>query len=289
MGCPVVIRRNLNGKLVHPKNGELTPQNMKQLGCGYITEVFYNATDGWWYGRGVVDTDEAAQEINRVGFCSVGYHVNSVNPAGVWHDIKYHDEITDFSGEHLAIVGNPRYEEATIKLNSKTTMKLFQWIRKFASGATPTDAQNAKPEDPIFGETTFEIPVAEGKTESVTLERLTEVYLLNAKHEVTPESEITCNGKTYKVNAMIQAFDIWEKQNAEADKAAKDKADKDAADKDAKDKADKEKQNAKQPDHFSNLLNAAAHASQPSLVASSFDTIEERLNRGKEQYGSARK
>ena len=38
---------------------------------------------------------------------------------GVYHDMKYDVEFMNGDFEHLALVENPRYEEATIVLNSK--------------------------------------------------------------------------------------------------------------------------------------------------------------------------
>ena len=302
IGCPVVVRRNDNGKLIHPGQNEVTPGTMKTLGSGYITEVFYNSTDGWWYGRGVVDTDEAVRAIEIAGLCSTGYHVNSSGPGRSWHDIQCHDEILDFSGEHLAVVANPRYEEATIRLNAKNTnnMDMIKWIKKVASGvitpsATPAapaaaapaadDKQNANSGETISPESTFDVPTADGKTEQVTLAKLIEAHNAKNSHTVDGEDEIHCNGKAYKVNALLQAFDLWEVEKTKQNAADEEKAKKDKEDKENAAKADKT--NAK-PDHFSVLLNAAAVAAVPSPIAASFDTQAERLARGSREYGSGK-
>lgn len=313
VGRPVVLRTNAKGKRVHPRsNAELNPQNMKEDGCGYISEVYYNASDGWWYGKGVVDTDEAVAALQDPQGCSVGYDVLRSGTGGKWHDIPYHDEIQDFLGMHLAIVDNPRYEAATIRLNAKqpkNEMSMFKWFKKAAPGATvsadpaapvaavvaapaaavttpPVEVQNAAG-DRISGESTFDIPGSEGKTETVTLAQLIadRKELQNSKaegQEMGGEDEIRRDGKTYKVNALIEAFDIWSKEKTNAaeaeEKAKKEKADKEAA----------EKQNATKPDHFQVLLSARDNAPVVT-VKQDFDTLAERLARGTAEFGSVKK
>lgn len=302
-GCGIALLRkqtidrdihNFIGRPVIIKHSSTSPANMKEVGHGYVTEVFYNATDGWWYGKGVVDTDEAAEEINRRGFCSVGYKPTKNGPGGSAHDMKYDEEILGFTGLHLAIVGNPRYEEATIRLNSKNkTNMTIKWVKKIASAMTgggddaakaaaalaaktKADADaaallNAKNDGAISGETTFEIPGAEaGKTVTVALNDLIEAY--NGKSDMDGEDEITCNGKTYKLNALLQAFDKWEIKNAT----------------DAEDAKKKEKENGKaKVDHFKVLENAAARAPQV-VVQGPTGSLEEGLALGRKMFGTAK-
>ena len=309
VGRPVVLKTNAKGKRVHPRsNAELNPQNMKEGGCGYISEVFYNSSDGWWYGKGVVDTDEAVAALQDPQGCSVGYDVLRSGAGGKWHDIPYHDEIQDFSGMHLAIVDNPRYEAATIRLNAKqpkNEMSMFKWFKKAAPGAAvsadpaapaavatapaaavttpPVEVQNTAASDQISGESELEIPTADGKTEKVTLATLIEAH--NAKkdgQDMDGEDEIRHNGKTYKVNALVEAFDLWTKEKtnaAEADEKAK-------KEKEEKEKA--EKQNATKPGHFQVLLQARDNAPVVA-VKQDFDTLAERLARGAAEFGSVKK
>ncbi len=336
IGRPVVVRRNARGKLVHEK---LSPRTMKEEGHGYVTDVFYNQADGWWYGHGVVDTDEAAQEITSAGFCSVGYDVLRSGPGGLCHDIPYDDEILDFTGLHLAIVGNPRYEAATIRLNAKNpthTMSMFKWFKKqpaaqpsaeeiaaqaaaakAASDAAVTgaDRQNAKKDEDISSESEIEIPVdaTHPEPEKITIGQLIEDHrsVQNAKKDGVPmdgEDTISYNGKTYKVNSLVEVFDKWErtghenasetdeekKKREEKEKAAcknakeeEDKKARENAAKEEEEKAKKERENAKQPDHFNVLLNARDQ--EPPRGRPEFDTLDERLARGAAQFGSPKK
>ncbi len=168
------------------------------------------------------------------------------NPEG-WHDIPYNEEILGFSGEHLAIVDNPRYEDATILLNSKNpsgrpNMSFITMLKKIASPGKPADEtaaaqaaaakatadkaeadrlENAKGAESISGETTFTIPgEKEGESETVDLATLLASHRLiqNAKTngiDMAEGDEFCYNGKKYRLNnAMVEAFDKWTKVNA---------------------------------------------------------------------------
>lgn len=284
---------------------------MKVVGHGYVTEVFYNDKDGWWYGRGLADTDEAVEAIKTVGKCSTGYDLTgNFGPGGTWHDIPYDKEILGFTGQHLAVVDNPRYEEAGILLNAKnnqrtTPMNVFKWIRKqisaaqtaAAPAATDSILENGKAED-VSGDTVLTIPGTEaGKTVDVKLSELVEAF--NNK-TICGDDEITHNGKTYKVNALVEAFDIWEKTKtnaADEEKKKKEEEEKlnakrvadEAAQKLEQEKQADEKLNAKpaatKPDHFNILLNAQSAAPEPQGPVS-FNTLSERIARGNENWGA---
>lgn len=316
IGRPIVCRKNSRGSLVHEKT---SPENMKEVGHGYITEVFFNASDGWWYGRGVVDTDEAAKEINRVGFCSVGYRVTNTGPSGKCHDMPYDEEIKGFSGEHLAVVGNPRYEEATIRLNSKTIktdtpMRFAFWKKTAArqnSTTEPTAAEKAAaqkliddkaPSDAaaarenatdISADSELEITNAEGKPEKVTLKTLVDAFNAKSDGEIDDDDEVTVNGVKVKMNALIGAYtkqcalydeEKKKRENAAADKAAEDQRKKDA---EAAGKG-KSRENAPRVDHFRILSTAPSRA---PVVAEKhdFETAADRLERGNALYGSSKK
>lgn len=302
VGRPVVCKVNAKGVLVHEKT---SPENMKTVGHGYITEVYYNAADGWYYGRGVVDTDEAARAISKSGFGSVGYRVNDAGPGGSWHNIGYEEEILEFSGEHLAIVSNPRYEEATIRLNSKTKthMNVFKWIKKAsrenaggddaakqaaaaklaadkaaADAAAKLQRENAAAPEEISGETELEL---EGGAK-VTIAQLVEAY--NAKGaeagDLPDDATIAINGKDVTVAELVESH---RKLNAADDdeSKAKEKADKDAEEK-------KKRENAAAAigkSHFKVLL-SAGDGPKRTNAPKFFGTREERLNAGKAEYGT---
>lgn len=111
----------------------VTPETMEKKADGYISNVFYNEKDGWHWCEGVVHTDKGKEAIKRFGKVSCAYECNTApnRLKNTYHCIPYDFEVTNFTGEHVAIVTNPRYEEASIMLNSKSKpMNIFKLFKK---------------------------------------------------------------------------------------------------------------------------------------------------------------
>lgn len=162
------------------KHSKVTPLTMNEKAVGYISRVWYNAEDGWYWCEGVITSDEAKDRINDGWSVSCGYKVTGTNErGGTFHNIPYRRELTAFEGEHLALVENPRYEGATIRLNSKTQkpMNLLKLFTKKSAAPAPEKTEtkpepekrdNAAPEKDVQDITrATEIEIAEGKTVTV--------------------------------------------------------------------------------------------------------------------------
>lgn len=109
IGCPVTIKHQV-----------VRDENVDDIRCGVVSNVFFNAEDGWYWCDGVIWDKEAIQKIGQGWSVSCCYHMTeSTGEGGEWHNMPYDDELLNGVFEHLAIVPNPRYEEATILLNSK--------------------------------------------------------------------------------------------------------------------------------------------------------------------------
>lgn len=299
IGRPLI----LTPKLRHKK---ITPEQLERDARGYITEVYYNPADGWFWCKGICHDDEAKAAINRVGFCSCAYEVVKVGTGGEYHAIPYHEEILEFSGEHLAIVDSPRYEGATIRLNSKPKntepMNMFKWLKQAASrqnateANTPTPApaevvpaaaapavatkENSVAED-ITGDTELEIPTREnGKTAKVTLAQLVEVY--NARDDgIDPNAEIEVNGKPVKFSALVEAHNAFEKKDDDDDEKKK-------KDKENAENAKKKENAVEAKTNFRVLIAARENGIVEDSPKLSMDDLPSRVQRGSERYGSAK-
>lgn len=109
VGCPVIV-----------KHQKVNDDNADKLRSGVVSKVYYNADDGWYYCEGVIWDKDALKKIEEGWTVSCCYDMtDSTGDSGEWHNMHYDDELLDGVFEHLAIVPNPRYEEATILLNSK--------------------------------------------------------------------------------------------------------------------------------------------------------------------------
>ena len=116
VGCPVIIDHK-----------DITDANAKDERVGVISKVWYNDFDGWFWCEGIVFDDEAISLIKDKGYnVSCQYNIDDYteNTANALHNGNPYDiTILDGTPEHLAIVKNPRYEEALIAVNKGEDMK----------------------------------------------------------------------------------------------------------------------------------------------------------------------
>lgn len=88
---------------------------------GGIEKIWFNPEDGWYWCSGTL-TDKQAIELVEKGYnvsCQYAITDFSINAEGKLHNGNPYDkEILDGNFEHLAIVENPRYEDAFIAVNA---------------------------------------------------------------------------------------------------------------------------------------------------------------------------
>ena len=296
VGRPLI----LTDKLTHKK---VTPTTMEQDASGYIERVYFDTSDGWHHCSGIVFNDQAKEAINKIGLVSCAYNVLKTGKGGDRNAIKYDEEILEFSGEHLAIVSNPRYEGATIRLNSKqptnTNMSLFKFWKKTAPAAAAVGADGK----PIVGATLenavtpldispeSEIELSDGK--KATVAQLVDAYNAKGKDGLDGEDTVVVNDQPVKVCDLVTAYNELtklnklndEKKAADEKKAEDDKKENDRKDAEAAAlKASKENGKAA-PNHFRILTTARENSVISDGVKLSSGTLDERLNEGKARYG----
>lgn len=109
-GCPVIINHK-----------DVTSESAKDDRVGVISKVEYNQYDGWYWAEGVIFDQEALNLIDKGFNVSCQYEITeySVNKEGKLHNGNEYDKvILNGRPEHLAIVENPRYENAMIAINA---------------------------------------------------------------------------------------------------------------------------------------------------------------------------
>lgn len=110
VGCPVIIGHK-----------DVTSENAKELSCGNICHIWYDDLDGWYWGDGIIDNDEALELINQGYNVSCQYEITEFanNTTNALHNGNPYDKvILNGKPEHLAIVDRPRYENAMIAVNA---------------------------------------------------------------------------------------------------------------------------------------------------------------------------
>lgn len=102
------------GKPIYIRHvSEVDTDKMKEEAVGYVVKSFYNEFDGAWWAEIIVD-DEGQGFVKKGWAVSNAYLPTELGSGGVYHDIDYNKEVKNGIYEHLAIVDNPRYEEAVI-------------------------------------------------------------------------------------------------------------------------------------------------------------------------------
>lgn len=113
------MMRSFEGKPVYIQHDDREEQErietLKETAIGYVTDSFYNELDGWFWCKFMIIDDEGHEAINAKGWTvSNAYLPTQEREGGTRHNIPYDREITDGYFTHLAIVPNPRYEDAMI-------------------------------------------------------------------------------------------------------------------------------------------------------------------------------
>jgi len=109
VGVPVII-----------KHKDITDANADRERVGVVSRVWYNEADGWYYCEGVLFNKQAIDLVINQGWnVSCTYDFESDFKKGTYHGAEYDMKFTGGEFLHLALVPNPRYERATIVMNSQ--------------------------------------------------------------------------------------------------------------------------------------------------------------------------
>lgn len=108
VGCPVIINHK-----------DVTSDSAKNDRVGVISRVWFNEQDGWYWGEGIIFEQEALDLIDKGYNVSCQYEITEYSSTGGIHNGNEYDKtILNGKPEHLAIVKNPRYENAMIAVNA---------------------------------------------------------------------------------------------------------------------------------------------------------------------------
>ena len=102
------------GKPIYVNHQKVNLNNLQEEADGYVIESFYLPEDGAHWTKNIVVSDKGHEAIGKGWAVSNAYMPDEFGASGEWHNLPYDREITDAHYTHLAIVENPRYEEAVI-------------------------------------------------------------------------------------------------------------------------------------------------------------------------------
>lgn len=102
------------GKPIYVNHQKVNLDSMKEDAVGYVVESFYLPEDGSHWAKIIIVDDKGLEAIRKGWKVSNAYLPDEFGIGGEWHNIPYKREIMKAHYTHLALVDNPRYEEAEV-------------------------------------------------------------------------------------------------------------------------------------------------------------------------------
>lgn len=308
VGKPVYILHN-------ESSNEDRLAKIKEESAGYITGSFYNELDGWGWFKLLVIDDSAHAAIQRGWKVSNAYLPTEWGSGGTKNNVRYHREVLNGQFTHLAIVPDPRYEDACIMTpeqfrayqeskkrelaelhNAKsesskgTTMfKLFKNQRTETSAVeadTLVELENGKTY--TIGEMinavkkNSEDDEAKMKAEKEAEEKKNAEEAAKKKAEEMENAMVDCGGEKMTVKELANRFSVLKNAKEEEEKKKADEEKKNAEEEEKRKKEEEEKKNS----HFNSLYQAPFKAADSAPEPVHVETAMDKVARGKQAYGS---
>lgn len=112
--CLKKMDRTFAGKPLVVEHQTIDLENLQQQADGYVVESFYLPEDASHWAKIIVVSDKGHEAVSKGWAVSNAYKPDSFGAHGEWHNVPYDREVTDAHYTHLALVPNPRYEEAIV-------------------------------------------------------------------------------------------------------------------------------------------------------------------------------
>ena len=108
------MSKSFEGKPVFVGHQDVNLENIQAEADGYVSDSFYNELDGWFWTKFVIVSDAGQEAIQKGWSVSNAYIPTEIAGGGTFLNMPFNREIVGGEFTHLAIVSNPRYEEACI-------------------------------------------------------------------------------------------------------------------------------------------------------------------------------
>lgn len=102
------------GKPVYINHQNVDLKLLKEQAAGYISDSFYNELDGWAWFKFIAVDDAAHEAVSKGWSVSNAYMPTEWGNGGTKNNCPYNREVRAGEFTHLAIVPDPRYEDALI-------------------------------------------------------------------------------------------------------------------------------------------------------------------------------
>ena len=204
------MAKGFEGKPVFVHHQDVDLENLKEQSDGYIADSFWNKYDGEWWVKFIAVSDDAKEAIrNGWGVSNCYDHLVRGN-GGTCINVRYDSEIIGGTFNHLAIVPNPRYEDAKIYTEQEYNNYIEQKKQKLDK---ITNSKGEKNMEKILNEADVK-DLLLSKDSDITVGEAIEV-LMNSKKVIDSDAEILLsNGEKITVAELLNAC----KKNEEDDK-----------------------------------------------------------------------
>lgn len=305
------------GKPIYVNHQKVNLDTLQDDADGYVTECFYNELDGWLWAKFLAVSDEAQTAVARKWSVSNAYLPKEWDGAGSHLNVDYDKKIRKHEFTHLAIVPNPRYEDAKIFTpeefkayqaekrseldelqNSKPSeghpmFKFFQKKDEELKNGLPADADLSKIEIEVDGKRVAlsEIINAVKKNDEDEAEKKKakdeEDDKKNAKVAWNDDTEVSVGDQKMPMKDLMNKYNAMTKKNAEDEEKKKEKenAESKKKEEDEAEKADKEK---KEKENSATRMKEMLNAHNKAKVVP-ITTVIDKKKRGSEMFGSTKK
>ena len=102
------------GKPIYVNHQQVNLENLQEEADGYVAESFYLPEDGCHWAKMIIVSDKGQEAVRKGWKVSNAYVPDEFGIGGEWHNVPYNREVMKAHYTHLALVDNPRYEEAEV-------------------------------------------------------------------------------------------------------------------------------------------------------------------------------
>ncbi len=294
------------GKPVYVHHQKVDLNTLEEDADGWVVECFYNELDGWLWAKFIITSDEGQRAVANKWSVSNAYIPQEWSEGGQHLNVDYDRKIRNYEFTHLAIVPNPRYEEAQIFTpeefkahqlekrsqleelqNSKPNeghkmLKFFHRKTEELTNGIPADADLSQIDVMHEGKPVSLLEVINAvkkNEEDEAAKKKEEDEKENKKAMLNDDTEVTVGDEKMPLGDLMNKYNACMKKNA--DDAEKKKADEaEEEKKNAEEKAKKEAEEKENAKRFVELQNA--HNSKVVNIELGVDKVKRGLNR----YGS---
>lgn len=319
------MTKSFVGKPVYIGHRDVNLETIKNDADGYIAESFFNELDGWGWVKFLAIDDKCYEAIANGWAVSNAYVPTEWGSGGTLNNCPYNREIMGAEYTHLAIVPDPRYEQACIfspdEFNIYQSQKKAQ-LDELRNSKSKNHSQqkgpfmfkmfkNKKEEvNTIDADTLVEIQNDKGETVEVSVKEMTEA-VLNAKAKKNQDEEeknndnmeVQVGDEKMPLSELVNRYNAMKKNEAEKEEK-ENESDDDKEKKNESEDEEKENESDEEKDEKKNSkgdekdpiaeqaevnrkhFEELRNAHKTSAATRPIDMSGDKLSRGKSRYGS---